>query len=209
VELSIQREDQRNRRDWMRGVGAAVLGTLLARGAGAARRARQVVVDPQQAMNLKSVYVYSFCRFVAWPAAAFDRPDAPLVIGVFGDDKMRDTLAEIAARRQAQGRSLEIKKLASPDDGTPCHLVMITADVAADKRQAMLKRLKGTAVLIVTEATGAGQEGAHVNFFLENATVKFEINVPAAQASQLRIDPQLTALKVAKLLGADAAARVN
>ncbi len=164
--------------------------------------ARQVVIDRRQELNLKGVYLYSFCRFVTWPDASFTGPQAPLVIAVLGSKDLTATLQAVAMKRTANGRKLEIKQLAKPDDPADYHLLVITADIKAEEQSKLIKRLQGTAVLVVTESAGMGNQGAHVNFFLEGATVKFEINVPAAQACQLRIDPQLTALKVARLLGA-------
>jgi hypothetical protein len=191
-----------SRRAWLRGLCMAAASSWIGRNAFGARHARQVVVNRQQELNLKGVYLYSFCKFVSWPDAAFAGPQAPIVIAVLGSKDLTATLQNVAKKRMANGRPLEIKQLAKSDDPVTYHLLVVTADVKADEQSQLIKRLQGTAVLIVTESAGMGEKGAHVNFYLESATVKFEINVPAAQACQLRIDPQLTALKVARLLGA-------
>lgn len=207
---AAQRDARQDRRRWLGRACAVAASCWWPRIARGARRVRQVVNDRRQELNLKGVYVYSFCKFVTWPQAAFANEEAPLVIGILGNDAMAATLSDVASKRPvAQGRNLKIHQLTGVDDATACHLVMITADVPAEQRDALLKRYREAAVLVVTEAPGLGQKGAHVNFFMDGGTVKFEINVPAAQACQLRIAPQLTALKVVRLLGAAATARPN
>jgi len=188
-----------SRRSWLRGMCAAAASSWIGR---SALGARQVVVNRQQELNLKGVYLYSFCKFVSWPDAAFTGPEAPLVIAVFGSKDLTATLQNVAMKRTANGRKLEVTQLAKPDDPASYHVLVVTAEVKPDEQSKLIKRLQGTAVLVVTESAEMGNQGAHINFFLDGATVKFEINVPAAQACKLRIDPQLTALKVARLLGA-------
>ena len=38
--------------------------------------------------QLKSVFLFYFSQFVDWPAAAFPQANAPLVIGVLGNDRL-------------------------------------------------------------------------------------------------------------------------
>ncbi len=203
--ISDQRDAEIDRRAWLRCAGLSALGALVGLRAIDATPAmgQEVVIDPRQELNVKGAYMYSFCRFVTWPDAAFATSDAPLVIGVLGAQPMTNTLLDVAKKRpMAKGHKLEIKKLPELDEDAACHLLVMTSDVAADTQLQVIKRYAGSAVLIVTESAGMGQKGAHVNFFTVGATVNFEINVPAAQKCNLQIDPQMTALKVARLLGA-------
>lgn len=199
----VQRKAVLSRRAWLRRAGGSAAAAWLGLQMAVDRRAfgQEVVIDAKQALNVKGAYMYSFCRFVTWPDAAFAEKDAPLVIAVLGSPNMTATLQDVAKKRPvARGHKLEIKKVAKPEESVACHLLVMTAEVQADQQLDVIKRYEGASVLIVTETNGMGLQGAHVNFFLDGPTVKFEINVRAAQKSNLQIDPQMTALKVARLL---------
>src|SRR5271170_2643769 len=53
--------------------------------------------------QLKAAFLYNFGKFVSWPAGDFDRPDAPLVIGVLGGNPFHDDLKNMIADKSING----------------------------------------------------------------------------------------------------------
>ena len=43
-------------------------------------------------VQLKAAFLFHFTQFVDWPEAQFSSPDAPFVIGVFGDNQIEAAL---------------------------------------------------------------------------------------------------------------------
>jgi hypothetical protein len=198
-----QPETACSRRAWLRVVLGAAVGvvsfTQLA-SATASRKRRQIVVNPQQALNLKGTYVYSFCKFVTWPNGVFVNDQTPAIIGVLGDDALLKTLQIVAEKRKNIGRPLDVRRLAAPEDAKDCHLVCIGATVDLKSQLKAIDATRALPVVIVTEAPNMMANGAHFNFFLNGASINFEINVKAVRAGGFSMNPQLTALKVAKLV---------
>lgn len=205
LELNRERtqlETARTRRAWLRAVLGAAVGvvSLTQSASAAASRKRQIVVNPQQALNLKGTYVYSFCKFVTWPAGVFANDKTPVVIGVLGDDALLKTLKSVADKRKNLGRPLDVRRMAAPAEAKTCHLVCIGAAVDLKSQLEAIDAAKELPVIIVTEAPNMMANGAHFNFLLNGASINFEINVKAVRAGGFSMNPQLTALKVAKLV---------
>jgi hypothetical protein len=198
-----QLETACTRRAWLRAVLGAAVGVVSrtqSASAAASRKRRQIVVNPQQALNLKGTYVYSFCKFVSWPAGVFVNDKTPVIIGVLGDDALLRTLESVAEKRKNLGRPLDVRRLAGPDEAKTCHLVCIGAAVDLKSQLEAIDATKELPVVIVTESPNMMANGAHFNFFLNGASINFEINVKAVRAGGFSMNPQLTALRVAKLV---------
>jgi hypothetical protein len=74
---------------------------------------------------VKAAYVYKFLAYVDWPAAAFDTPDAPFVIGVLGSDAIADELRQIVAGRAVGERAVQVKRLREGDAVTGVHVLFV------------------------------------------------------------------------------------
>src|SRR2546430_1625474 len=80
---------------WWRHLRArAVLACALILGGGA-MRAAAADGAPSAEYQLKAVFLFNFAQFVEWPAQASTEPDAPLVIGVLGQNPFGSYLDEL------------------------------------------------------------------------------------------------------------------
>ena len=43
-------------------------------------------------LQVQAALIHKFCHFVNWPAGAFSAPNAPIVIGILGEDPLGDVL---------------------------------------------------------------------------------------------------------------------
>src|SRR5689334_1690426 len=60
--------------------------------------------------EVKAAFLFNFTKFVEWPESVFSDPQAPIVIGIIGDDPFGDSLRRIVAGQKAQGRAILIIK---------------------------------------------------------------------------------------------------
>lgn len=72
--------------------------------------AQEAVVKEYQ---IKAAYLYNFAKFVEWPAQSFTNAEAPLVIGVWGENPFGGELEAIAQKHQINGRPIVIRYVTS------------------------------------------------------------------------------------------------
>jgi hypothetical protein len=145
--------------------------------------------QPQE-YEVKAAFLFKFLSFVEWPAQSFARAGAPLVIGVLGADEVHFALQEIVTGRSAQGRPLEVRKLKDGERTAGVHLLFVGRAAAA----ALPKLPPQPGLLVVSEADGALEQGAMINFLRVDGRVRFEVAPDAAERRGLRISSRMLAV---------------
>ncbi len=154
---------------------------------------------PPSEYEVKAAFLYNFALYVRWPEEAFERPDAPLVFAVLGDDPFGQVLDETVADKRAQERTIVIRRFAKLRDVGHCHVLFVPRTEVTDLPR-LLELLGAKPVLLVGEEQNFAVRGGAVNFFLEQKRVRFEINPDAARPRELRISSKL--LKLAHIVSA-------
>ena len=137
---------------------------------------------------IKAAYLYHFAMFVDWPAEAFASKNAPIVIGIVGNDPFGPAIDDTVRDKRIDGRPLVVKRLDWAQDLRQCHILFL-AD--GGRIADLVRRLGGLSVLIVGETQDLASHGAVINFRIEDNRVRFDINVDAAKRSHLTISSQL------------------
>jgi hypothetical protein len=147
---------------------------------------------PARESAVKAAFLYKFAGFVDWPSGTFERPDAPLVIGVLGNDAVAADLEQIVAGRTVEGRSIAVRRLREPGEAGPLHVVLVGAG-----REGRVRETAGAIegpVLVVTEQENGLRLGGILNFVAEGGRVRFAASLPAAEARGLRLSARLLAV---------------
>ena len=152
--------------------------------------------DISREYTIKAAYLYNFGRYVTWPEGAFSEADTPFVIGVLGTDPFGEVLDTIAAEKKIEGRRIEVRRFASLDQYTPCHILFVNHSVDPEEQLDVIRRLGDSPVLLVGETPAFAERGGVMNFFVEENKVRFEINPLAAERAQLKISAKLRPLGV-------------
>jgi hypothetical protein len=143
--------------------------------------------------QIKAAFLYNFVQFVKWPPDAFTSPDAPLDIGVLGDDPFEGALEDTVRGANVDGHKLVVIHSHSLDDLSHCQLIFITRS-----EEGQVVQILGTTgqrpILTVSEIERFAQNGGDIDFYLAGGKVRFEINPVAARHSGLKISSQLLAL---------------
>lgn len=145
--------------------------------------------QPQE-HEVKAAFLFKFLSFIEWPAQSFARASAPLVIGVLGADDVHFALQEIVPGRSAQGRPLEVRKLKEGERTAGVHLLFVGRAAAA----ALPNLPAQSGLLVVSEADGALEQGAMINFLRVDGRVRFEVAPDAAERRGLRISSRMLAV---------------
>lgn len=141
--------------------------------------------------RIKAAYLYKFPGYVEWPARG--GPREPFTIGVAGGGPVAEELARLAAGRTIDGRAISVRAV-DLDDSLEDLEIFFVADRERNRLDEWLSPARELPVLTVTESDGALSEGSIVNFTIDDDRVRFEISLPAAGRSGLRLDSRLLAV---------------
>jgi hypothetical protein len=154
--------------------------------------------------EVKGAFLFNFTKFVEWPDSAFDGPQAPIVIGIIGDDPFGDSLLRIVAGQKAQGRSILVMKYRRGDDLRRSQVLFVSASERQHSAE-ILAGLQDASVLTVSDIDGFAEAGGMMQFVMQENRVHFIVNLDAATQSKLRVSAKLLAL--ARVINHNEAAR--
>lgn len=143
--------------------------------------------------QIKAAFLLNFAQFVEWPESAFSGTDAPLCIGVLGDDPFGPALEEVLRGESIRNHKLTLRRSNRIEDLANCQMVFVSP--SENKRvQEILAKLDSHPVVTVSEIAGFAKQGGMINFYSEQNKVRFEINPVSAVKSGLKISSQLLRL---------------
>lgn len=144
--------------------------------------------DGRLEAEIKAAFLYHFGAYVDWPPGTFSSATDPLVIGVT-DAEIFDPLVEIVRVRTIRNRPLSVKRVRSISDTAGVHMLYVSDEVDPDSAAAILGSVRERPVLTVTDS---GLEGeAILTFVLDQDRVRFDVALPLAEASELRVSARL------------------
>lgn len=145
---------------------------------------------------VKAAFLYHFLEFVDWPDSVTAGEDDAVRIGVLGSDPFGPKLDEVF-RSSDDVTTFRVLRSTRADDLVDCRLVFVSSDDPDDYRAA-IDVLAPLPVLTVAHREGFAADGGHLNFFVENDRLRFEVNLAATEASGLRLSSRL--LKLARIV---------
>lgn len=138
-------------------------------------------------VHVKAAFLYKFTGYVDWPESAFDRPDAPFVIGVQGSPPLLGELSQLTTGRKVRERSILVRKVQAGESPAGLNVLFLG-------RSEALRSDASRPVLVVTEAEGGIPRGSMINFLIVDRHVRFEIALPSVEKAGLRMSSRLLAV---------------
>lgn len=143
--------------------------------------------------DLKAAFLFGFAKFVEWPPDTFPTVNSPLTFGIVGDDFVGYSLDRLTYRKAINGRPLQVHPLKERDDLTGIHLLFIR-DSDESRAADVMKRLRGSTVLTVSDLKGFCELGGMIRLFVEDNHVRFEVNLDAAEQARLKVSSRVLIL---------------
>src|SRR5579859_6313944 len=166
------------------------MGLLASLCAGQRARAQAISED-----RVKAAYLFSFTKFVEWPAASFTGPSDPIRLCILNDKPFQEQLSQIAGNRRIAGHPVNVILVHDAKESRSCHELFIGSTQSQDALQ-VIDSLRGASVLTVGETDNFVQQGGIINFVVLGEHVQFQVSQKAANLAGLRMSSQL--LSVAK-----------
>lgn len=157
------------------------LGTLSAQG------------HPPRQYQIKAVFLYNFTKFVDWSVPAFPDENAPLVIGILGEDPFGSYLDEVIAGEKLKDHPLLIQRYNSTEEIRDCHILFINLP-DQNKTAEIIESIKGRSILTVSDAPDFLELGGMVRFVTIDKKIRLQINPEASEASAIKISSKLLRL---------------
>lgn len=166
-------------------------------------------VDEARAAKVKAAYLYNFVKFVKWPEDAFAGADAPVVIGVVGEDPFGPVLDRAVREKRVGGRPITIRRIEAPapPENPPgpdapalepaigreldrCHVIYIDA-TGKEWCPQVIEHLLRKPVLTVSDIPTFARRGGMIELVLDESRIVFHINRTAAEAGRLQMSAKL------------------
>jgi hypothetical protein len=147
------------------------------------------------AMNAKykTIYLYSFTKYIEWPP---DYKDGNFVIGVCGTQtSLLAELNRMASTKTAGSQKIEIRSITNIEAAGKCHILFLPTENMVQFGD-VASKLKGHGTLLVTEKEGMLKKGSAVNFIVVDSKIKFQLSKLNAEKQKLKISHELEALAV-------------
>lgn len=123
----------------------------------------------------KAAYIERITRFVEWPAKDSHLANDQFVIGVYYEDEFYNTLIEVFKDKSIKEHKVKIITVNSPEQLNGCNLCYISQK-AKPSISDFLVRASTSGVLLISGTNGFCKAGVHINFYIEDEKLKFEIN---------------------------------
>ncbi len=149
--------------------------------------------SPPSEYQLKAAFLYNFAKFIEWPPKSFIAPEAPMVIGVLGENPFGDTLEQTLRGKSLNNHPLAVKPISSLVEATNCHILFICAS-EQNRLAEIIHLVKGTSILTVAEMDRFTESGGMIQFVPEGNKIRFQINDEAAKTANLKISSKLLSL---------------
>jgi hypothetical protein len=148
---------------------------------------------PVGEFQLKAVFLFNFAKFVEWPPQAFADAHDPFTICVLGDNPFGSSLDDAVRGKSVANRPIVIHLIASPQQARTCQILFLSAS-ERKRIRGLLDTLKNWCVLTVGDTDDFTANGGIVQFRVNDARVRIEIDAEAAGRANLRISSKLLSL---------------
>lgn len=141
--------------------------------------------------QLKAVFLWRLAQFTQWPGDAFETPESPIAVCVFGDNPFGDALNAAVAGETAHGRKLVVQRQRTLDQMKSCHIVFVSP-VGPRQARDISAAVAGRSILTVADGDGLPNAyDAMIRFLTEQNKIKLRIHLKPVAAARLVLDPRL------------------
>ena len=138
------------------------------------------------------IHLLRFAQLVEWPDRVLPA-NAPIVIGIVGEDPFGRTMDEMAAATRASGHPFVVRRLQWNEDLTKCHVLFISRS-ETEHIDAILAATHGSSILTVACADGFAKRGGVIELLPVQDGIDYDVNTAAAAQAGLKVGPNLLQL---------------
>lgn len=146
-----------------------------------------VPVNAQYNENiLKAAYLERITRFIDWPVIDGTLSGNRFVIGVYNDTDFFNTLTEVFKDKLIKNHKVTVISINSPEQISIFNLCYLS-EKAKPLLNKFVEAANSSGVLLISETTDFSKAGVHINFYLEDEKLKFEINEKSINSAGFKV----------------------
>jgi len=136
----------------------------------------------------QTLFMYNFSRLIEWPASY---RTGPFVIGVLGSAEVALELENYTKGKKVGTQDISVVRYKTPQEITTCHILFVPFSRTKQIPE-ILALLGGKSTLIITEKSGALNEGAAINFVILEDKMRFELKPENATKYGIKFSSKLS-----------------
>jgi hypothetical protein len=144
-------------------------------------------------VEAKAEAIHKVVRFVKWPASRFILAESPLVVGVWGDERMDKALALRMKDVVIEEHSVQVRACQSLSTAKACHVVYVGI-AAGSLRASDLEQLMESGTLTVGSGPEFLERGGMIRLWWQDEKVRFKVNTKAVRRGRIEISSELLKL---------------
>jgi len=144
--------------------------------------------------EIEAAFLVQFSKYISWPAHCFASPTAPVIIGILGRDPFGSKIDQISRSFNANGRGVEVRRLADPEHAKTCHILFVSASKPTTM-ESISRILAGRPIVLVSSTKDFLARGGMINFITLGTKIRFDINLTNCRHTGIKISSKL--LKIA------------
>lgn len=134
---------------------------------------------------IQAGYLHTFTKYTEWPTNVFSNTNAPIVIGVLGDDPFGSILDQSVTNRTSQERKVVVRRARDVKALLDCQVVFISRSEKA-RLPGILATLRQAPVLTVCDEDAFFQQGVMIKYSLVKDRVHFEVKLDPAERAGIK-----------------------
>jgi len=143
--------------------------------------------------QVKAAFLFNLVKFTEWPDTGLEDEDAPITIGIVGEDPFGEIIDETVRDERVDGHPIRVHRARRPSELVSCHVVFVPASERG-RVDEILDVFEGRSVLTVGETEGFAERGGIVNFKVVRRKVRMEVNLAEARHNRLKLSSRLLKL---------------
>ena len=150
---------------------------------------RPCVAEPPLEYQIQAAYVSKFLRFVQWP----DGRGETFLVGVVGATEFQHAMDALDGFPVGD-HTVRIRHVEAVEALEGLHVLVVGPSPSNEQADRYLRVARDRPILTVGDATDFAQAGGIIQFVVVEDTVRFEINLDAAERVGLKLSSRLLRL---------------
>lgn len=140
----------------------------------------------------QAMFIYNFSRLIEWPASY---KTGAFIIGVMGSAELVSELETYTAGKKVGIQDIVVKQYKDQTEIDKCHILFVSFSKTKLLSEVM-SSLQNKSTLIISEKSGAIQEGSAINFTIIGDKLKFEISPNNANKYGIKVSAKLNEMAI-------------
>ena len=140
-------------------------------------------------------FLFHFSAFNDWPE---ETKNGPFVIGIYGNDRLAQELLAKYSLKPIGGQVLEIQSWPAGAPPPREYVQVLYVEGWGLASRAVLDSAAGAPTLVVTQAEGALDSGATINFIAVDNRIRYELNAEEAAGRGLLIGNRIASWAISR-----------